>query len=125
MVDELQIRLWVKSNRSDIQLAAALRCRVRAGGDGKNAVLAVIKGDAYNRPGHWQQLMLSDVPKSLAAQVRVMRTMQSGVDAHKAYLESVVLVIPGDPNGVEVGMDDLEVDGVAIDPAKISKPSIA
>jgi hypothetical protein len=123
VVDELQIRLWVKSNRSDIQLAARVALPRSAGGDGKSAPLAVIKGESYNRPGHWQQLTLSDVPKLLAAQVRVMRTMQSAVDAHEAYLESVVLVIPGDPNGVEVGTDDLEVDGVAIDPTKIAKPT--
>ncbi len=123
VVDELQVRLWVKSNRPDIQLAARIALPRSVGGDGKSAALAVIKGDAYNRPGHWQQLTLSDVPKLLAAQVRVMRTMQSAVDAHEAYLESVVLVIPGDPNGVEVGTDDLEVDGVAIDPTKIAKPT--
>ena len=34
----------------------------------------------------------------------------------EAYLEAVVLLVPGDPQGVEVGIDQLEVDGVETAP---------
>ena len=85
-----------------------------------------MKGAAYNRPGHWQELVLTDVPKLLAAQVRIMRAIPgAAIDSHEAYLDSIVLVVPGDPNGVEVGTDQLEVEGVEIVPPKEIKPAQA
>lgn len=124
VVDEAQIRLWVKSSRPEIQLAARIALPRSVDPTGQGVATAIVKGPAYDHPGRWQQLVLTELPKSLAAQVRVMRTMQNGaVDMHEAYLESVVLVVPGDPNGVEVGIDELEVDGVRVDPSKIAGPN--
>jgi len=117
-VEELQIRLWVKSNRPDIQLAARFVLpRSRHPQRPSESATVIARGAPYNRPGHWQQLVLTDVPKLLAAQVRILRaTPGASIDAHEAYLDSVVLVIPGDPNGVELGTDQLEVDGVEVKP---------
>ena len=71
--------------------------------------------NAYNRPDHWQQLTLSDIPNLLAAQLRVMRAMPGvTIDSREAFVDSVVLVVPGDPHGVEVLTDDLEVDGILL-----------
>ncbi|HEX3599395.1 MAG TPA: hypothetical protein VHU84_04595, partial [Lacipirellulaceae bacterium] len=123
-MDELQIRLWVKSNRPDIQLAARIALPRSIDPERHIPMTAIVKGAVYDRPGRWQELVMAGVPKLLEAQVRVLRTMQSGtIDSHEAFLESVVLIVPGDPNGVEVGIDQLEVDGVQIDPAKVAKPT--
>ncbi|HEX4414539.1 MAG TPA: hypothetical protein VH107_12985 [Lacipirellulaceae bacterium] len=124
VVDELQVRLWVKSNRPNIQLAARIALPRSVDPSGQGVATAIVKGQAYDQPGRWQQLVLTELPKSLAAQVRVMRTMQNGaVDTHEAYLESVVMIVPGDPNGVELGTDELEVEGVRVDPSKMAGPS--
>ena len=117
-LDELQVRLWVKSSRPDIQLAARIALPRSVDPQRQTVATAIVKGTAYNRPGHWQELVVSEVPKLLAAQVRVMRTTPgAAIDSREAYLESVVLIVPGDPNGVELGTDQLEVEGVQIDPA--------
>jgi hypothetical protein len=122
-MDELQIRLWVKSNRPGIQLASRIALPRSIDPERRIPITTIVRGAVYDRPGRWQELVMAGVPKLLEAQVRVMRTMQSGtIDSHEAFLESVVLVVPGDPNGVEVGIDQLEVDGVQIDPAKVAKP---
>lgn len=122
-VDELKIRLWVKSLRPDIQLAARIALPRSLDPSGRGPATAIVKGTPYTRPGHWQELVLIDVPKLLAAQVRVMRTTPgTAIDSREAYLDSVVLIIPGDPKGVEVGTDQLEVEGVQIDPTRVAKP---
>ncbi len=123
-LDELQVRLWVKSARPDVQLAA--RISLPRSRDPKNHTMAtaIVKGTAYKRPGHWQELVISEVPKLLAAQVRIMRaTPGAAIDAHEAYLESVVLFVPGDPKGFEVETDQLEVEGVIVTPPSEIKPT--
>ncbi len=126
VVDELHLRLWVKSSRPDIQLAARIAMPRSVDPQRQTVATTIVKGAAYKRPGHWQELVVADVPKLLAAQVRVMRTAPgAAIDSHEAYLDSVVLIVPGDPNGVEVGTDQLEVEGVQLDPATIAKSSTA
>lgn len=120
-VDELQIRIWLKSNRPDIQLAARVTLPRSRDPQRNVTASAIVKGAAYNRPGHWQQLVLTDVPKLLAAQVRILRaTPGASIDSHEAYVDSVMLIVPGDPNGVELGTDQLEVEGVEIKPAAVA-----
>ena len=125
-LDELKARLWVRSSRPDIQLAARIVLPRSVDPQRRTPATAIVKGAAYNRPGHWQELFLADVPKLLAAEVRIMRTTPgAAIDSHEAYLDAVVLIVPGDPNGVEVGTDQLEIDGVEITPSANSKSAQA
>ena len=58
---------------------------------------------------------MADVPRLLADQVRVMRvTPGASIDSHEAYVDAIVLLVPGNPSGTEVGTDDLAVDGVVM-----------
>src|SRR3954451_18067574 len=76
---------------------------------------AIIRGSVYNWPGHWQELRVAEVPRLLAEQVRVMRaTPGASIDAHEAYVDAIVLLVPGNPSGTDVGTDDLTVDGVVM-----------
>jgi hypothetical protein len=76
---------------------------------------ALVRGPIYDQPGHWQQLVLKHVPKRLAAEVRALRTVPGAkVDPREAFVDGVVLIVPGDPQGVEVVTDELDVDGVNI-----------
>jgi hypothetical protein len=113
VIDELEIRIWVKSNRPDVRLAVriALPRTVRDGA--ASAERVIVRGERYERPGQWQQLVLRDVPKQLAAEVRILRsTSQREIDPREAFVDAVVLIVPGEPAGVEVATDDLVVDGV-------------
>jgi hypothetical protein len=114
VLDELQVCLWVKSARSNVQLAARVVMPRSTDNRGRPAS-AVVRGSLYGRPGHWQQLILKDVPKLLSAEVRVMRSVPGAkIDSREAFLDCVVLIIPGDPLGVEVVTDELDVEGVAV-----------
>ena len=48
-------------------------------------------------------------------------TPGASIDPREAYLESVVLFVPGDPQGVEVETDQLEVQGILVTPRDDSK----
>jgi hypothetical protein len=72
-----------------------------------------VRGVRYQQPGRWQQLVLKNVPKELATQVRLLRsTSEAKIDPREAFLDAVVLIVPGEPQGVEVATDDLVVDGI-------------
>jgi len=113
VIEELEVRIWVKANRPDIQLAARIALPRSATNDGKSGASVVVRGTKYDRPGHWQQLVLNNVPKRLAEQVRILRTTPGAkIDPREAFLDAVVLIVPCEPQGVEVATDDLVVDGV-------------
>ncbi len=112
-IDELEIRIWVKASRPGIQLAARARLPRTAEPDGKSVSRVILRGAKYDRLGHWQQLILKDVTKALAAEVRMLRSMQDKkIDPREALIDAVILIVPGEPQGVEIQTDDLVVDGV-------------
>ena len=41
-------------------------------------------------------------------------TPGASIDSHEAYVDAIVLLVPGNPSGMEVGTDDLAVDGVVM-----------
>jgi hypothetical protein len=115
VLDELSVRLWVKASRPDLQLAARVVLPRSVDAQTRAAATAVVRGTAYKRTAQWQELSLADVPRLLEEQIRVMRATPGAViDPHEAYVDAVVLIVPGDSNGVELGTDNLEVDGVVI-----------
>jgi hypothetical protein len=112
VIEELEARIWVKADRPAIQLAARVAMPRTRGADGMPAS-TIVRGEKYDRPGRWQQLALRNAPKLLAEQVRIMRsTSKIPIDPREAFVNAAVLVIPGDPQGVEVFTDELIVDGI-------------
>jgi hypothetical protein len=114
MLDELEARIWLKASRPDIQFAARIVMPRSTGRDGQPAI-AVVRGVRYQRVGHWQQLVLRNVPDLLADEVRVLRaTPGAKIDPREAYVDAIALVVPGEPNGIEIFTDQLEIDGVLL-----------
>src|SRR4051794_32337146 len=110
VLDELSVRLWIKASRPDLQLAARVVLPRSVDAQSRAAATAIVRGTAYKRTGQWQELSLAEVPRLLEEQIRVMRaTPGAAIDAHEAYVDAVVLIVPGDSNGVELGTDNLEV----------------
>ena len=70
VLEELEVRIWVKANRPDIQLAAQVALPRSATENGKSGASAIVRGAKYDRPGHWQQLVLKNVPKQLRRTAR-------------------------------------------------------
>jgi hypothetical protein len=119
VLDELRVRMWVKSPRRGIQLAAHVKLPRSIDSQHGGVATTIVKDATYTRPGHWQELVLAEVPKLLSAQVRVLRATPgtAAIDAREAYIDSIVLVVPGDPSGIQIGTDQLEVEGVIVTPS--------
>ncbi len=114
VLDELEIRVWVKAGRPDVQLAARVMLPRVRDSQGR-ATTVIVRGPTYTRAEKWQQLTLANVPKRLAAQIRVMRAVPGAtIDPREAFIDAVVLVVPGEPGGVETFTDELHVDGVLL-----------
>jgi len=113
VLDELQCALWTKSNRPGVALAARVvlpRSLDPATGAPR---VVLVTGARYDDVGRWQQLHLSGLPKLLAAEVRILRTTPGAtVDPREAFVDAIVLVVPGVPNSATVWTDALEVDGI-------------
>jgi hypothetical protein len=123
VLDELESRLWVKANRPGVILAARVvlpRSRDAKTGAAKTTL---VQGEQNNSAGRWQQLRLADVPRLLADQVRVLRaTRGSNIDAREAYIDAIVLILPGGPDNTVTWTDALEVEGVVL-PAVAKSPN--
>jgi hypothetical protein len=117
VLDELQVRLWVNSSRPDIQLGVRVVLPRSLDAQRKEMATTILRGTAYNRPNNWQELRVAEVPRLLADQVRVMRAKPgASIDPHQAYIDAIVLLVPGNPGGADFATDDLTVDGVLVPP---------
>ncbi len=126
VMDELEVKIWTNSNRPGVQLAVRVVLPRSIDPKTKLAATTIVRGERYNRLGHWQQLNLSGVPKLLADEVRVMRTDAGfSIDPRQAYVDAIVLVVPGQPEGTLVSTDNLEITGIQIEPTTIAQASQA
>ncbi len=123
VLDELQARMWVKANRTDLQIAMRVVLPRSLDPQKRGVATTIVRGSFYSRPGNWQELRVVDVPRLLADQVRIMRAMPgASIDPKEAYVDAIVLLVPGNPGGTEIGTDDLAVDGVLM-PATVATPA--
>jgi hypothetical protein len=124
VLDEFAARMWVKATQPGVQLAARITLPRSVGVRHQSAVTVIVRGELYSHVGRWQQLELINLPKQLAAQVRVLRTEPgASVDPREAFVDAIVLLVPGGTNPVEVWTDDLDVDGVVLDDRSGVRPA--
>jgi hypothetical protein len=118
VIDELQISLWIKSNRANLPFSARVvlpRSKdPRTGGP----LTTLIRGTAYRQAGVWEKLTIQTPTRLLAQQVPLLRSeFGSDVDAREAYIDRLVLNAYGGPGVTDVWIDDLELVGhVSMDP---------
>jgi hypothetical protein len=113
VIEELVPSVWIRSDRPGLRLAARIALpRTIDPRTGRAAVAIVVAADGYGAVGRWQQLQLTNIPRLLAEQVRVLRReIPTDIDPREAYLDAVVLQVDGRPGAVNVWIDDLEVAG--------------
>ncbi|HEY4232936.1 MAG TPA: hypothetical protein VGM76_05905 [Lacipirellulaceae bacterium] len=124
VLDELEARMWVKANRPGVILGARVVLPRSIDSVTHRPKIVFIEGTQYDQVDQWQQLSLTDVPKQLAARIRVLRTTPgANIDPHEAYLNAVVLIVPGGPgSAAAVWTDELVVDGAMINAAEDRAP---
>jgi hypothetical protein len=120
ITDDLTINVWVKANRPGIQLL----CRVvlpreRAPGNLDQPLTTLIKGDAYQLVGRWQQLTFRQPTRRMQQQQQLLRGAQKrDINIADAYVDQLVLNVYGGPGETRVYTDDLEAG-----PLEESKPA--
>ncbi len=112
VVDELNLRVWIRSNRAGARLMArAVLPRTRHPETGA-ALTTMLIGSSYGTPGRWQSLALDQIPVLLEREARRLRfELGANVDTREAYVDEIALNIYGGQGETHVWLDDLEVRG--------------
>ena len=110
VIAELSVSLWVKSNRTGLQLAA--RVVLPRSKDPRTGapLTALIRGESYSQAGVWQKLTIDQIDLLVSRQLPLLRSQLAGeVSDREAYCDLVVLNGYGGTGASEIWLDDLEV----------------
>jgi hypothetical protein len=119
VLDELAAQISVRSNRPGVMLAARVVLPRAIDPESGEFRTILVYGTRYEMAPMWQQLRLSDIPTKARRQVRVLRLeANAAVDHREAFVDQLVLVVPGGTGGTEVRTDDLTLDGVLLAESK-------
>ena len=126
VLEELEARLWVKASRPGAALAARVVLPRAIDAKTGRPRTALVSGDECVLPNRWQQLRLADVTGLLAAEARVMRaSLGAAIDTREAFVDAVVLVVPGGPDRTTVWTDALEIDGIVMPAITVAKRPVS
>jgi hypothetical protein len=114
ITEELNISLWVRSNRPGVQLLARLVLpHERDPNNLDDRLTTLIRGEQCRVAGRWKQIELRN-PVALAKQQQqlMQAKLRRPVDFSDAYIDTLVLNVYGGPGLNEVWIDDLEMGPV-------------
>jgi hypothetical protein len=115
VLNELQVRLWVRANRPGVRLAVRVVLPRSLDRATQMPQTVIVRGPACDQVDRWQQLSLAGIPDLLADEVRVLRARPgASVDPREAFVDAVVLLVPGGPRETVVWTDALEADGIVL-----------
>jgi len=113
VIQELQLRAKVLSNRAGILLAAKVvlpRSTNRATG---HPFELLVRGTSVGAGGEWEELALVNLPQLLANHARVARAQYgAALDERGAYVSQIVFLTPGGAGTTELIVDQIQVFGV-------------
>jgi hypothetical protein len=123
--DELNVSLWVKSNRPGTQLLARVVLpNERDPYSYEDRLTTLIRGDSYRLAGRWQRLEIGRaVALAQKKQEMMQAQLQRPINFKDAYIDMLVLNVYGGPGENEVWIDDLEMGPVLNDPAPAAGPA--
>ena len=112
VIDELAASLWVKSDRTGLQIMARVVLPRCVDPKTQSPLTVLIHGNSYTQSGRWEQLRIQDVPKAVTGAARMLR-LEAGceVDTREAYIDEILLNIYGGPGVTNVWIDDLDIAG--------------
>src|SRR5262249_12632597 len=130
--DELNLSLWLKSNRPGIQLLCrAVLPRERDPANPGRNMSFLVPCEPYNST-QWKPVLLVEPKKGLQAQVRLLNLkMRRDLNTSGAYIDQLVLNVLNGTGTIDVWIDDLDVgpvlDGVrpgvgAVPARPVSRP---
>lgn len=114
VIDELAIRVWLRSDRPGVQLLARVVLPRAVDRRTGKPLTMLVWGGSYREVGVWQAVALTELPKRVQRQARVVSSERGEpVDVRQAYVDKVVINAYGGPGVTRLWVDDLEIDGHA------------
>ncbi|MEM8866170.1 MAG: hypothetical protein AAGF31_11560 [Planctomycetota bacterium] len=119
VLDDLKISLTYRGDTLGARLAVRVvfpRTLVGSG-DASRPLTTIVRGDArYENVGEWAELNLTDLPLLAKRHVRLLRTDSSmpTIDERGAYVDSIVLIVPGSPTGESFWVERLTLSGALL-----------
>lgn len=112
VIEELRIRVALRSIRTGFQVMARVRLPRTLDEDGE-AVSFYVRGDTYGASRIWQELVLERIEEKVADAVRAKR-IQLGkhVDPSGAFVDQVAINLFGGAGLNTVWIDDLSLEGM-------------
>ncbi|MEN1678738.1 MAG: hypothetical protein AAGJ46_04045 [Planctomycetota bacterium] len=115
IVEDFKATIDLRSSAYGVRLAARVVLPAAADDSNQNGpVTMVVRGPAlYQTPGQWATLRIEGLPALVNAQARLLRASPNSpaADTRQAYVDSLVLIVPSGPQGSEVWVDELRVEG--------------
>lgn len=112
LIDELTPSVWVSANRPGVQLIVRVvlpRATDPATGKPQTCLL---RGESTTSAGVWQQLRMTELPRQLTAEARLLRfRLGRDVDVREAYVDRVMLNLYTGQGEIDVWIDDLAMTG--------------
>ena len=113
VLDEVAIEVVQRSNHPGLQLAAEVVFPRNVNTETGQPLRAIIYGQRSTTTDRWQRLRLENVPQLVTRQARLMSVgPNQQVDDREAYIDQVVLVVPGGAGESLLEVDQLTVMGV-------------
>ena len=112
VIDELNISIWVRSERPGVQLLARVILPRTTDPNNDKPLSILVRGTILSKTGEWQQLTVSNLPTMVDRQSRVLRTqLRSPVDVREAHVDMIALNLYTGAGMSSVWIDDLFVRG--------------
>lgn len=113
IIEELSPAVWVRANRPNLQLFARVVFPRSINPRTNQPITAYLPGSMYRKAGDWEQLRLSELPKLVERQTRLIRAeFGAQVDVSEPFLDQLVLNCYSGQGASEVFLDDLEIHGL-------------
>lgn len=114
VIAELQLELDVAASRPGVQLAVEVVLPRSIDPKTNAPWRLVVRGeDRLDSAEQWATLRIANTPVLVKRQLRALRAQRetSSLDEREAYIDRVVVVVPGGPEGAEVRFDELRLTG--------------
>lgn len=112
LIDELVPSVWVAANRPGVQMIVRVVLPRAVDPDTGKPQNCLLRGESSTAAGSWQQLRVTDLPRKLAGEARLLRfRLGRDVDVREAYVDRLLLNLYAGQGEVDVWIDDLALSG--------------
>lgn len=117
ILDDLSVQVRLRCNHPGVQLALRVVLPRETDQRTGQPIKAIVRGEARARGTHdWEDLTLDKTPAAVRRHARAIgSSIGHSIDWNGAYADAVVLIVPCDPRGAAVWIDELAVTGLIQD----------